>query len=85
MTHHGKSVVPRGWMWIEKLQLWLGTWEGEYTRRRHTWFRFFTPDGQVVMLEGDYERVQAEAERARADALERELSLLRQSLGKQSP
>lgn len=99
--HGYEPITPdeRGWMWCEKLQLWIGTWTGEINGRHHTWFRFFTPDGQVVPLEGEYERAQAESakaelqsaqaqmesERARADALEQELARLRQSRAEPSP
>lgn len=107
--HGYEPITPdeRGWLWCEQLQLWIGTWTGEIIRHHNTWCRFFTPDGQVVPLESEYERAQAEsakaqaeaakaqaeaakaelqsaqaqvaAERVRADALEQELALLRQS------
>ncbi len=67
---HYQMLKPndRGWLWSEELQLWLGTWEGEYMRTRATWLRFYTADGELVPLEEESERQRAEAEHQRAEA-----------------
>jgi Uma2 family endonuclease len=40
---------PRGWLWSEELQLWLGPWEGNFERYHAVWLRFYEPDGNVVL------------------------------------
>jgi Uma2 family endonuclease len=34
-----------GWLWSEKLGLWVGTWPGTYKRDQSTWMRFYTNNG----------------------------------------
>lgn len=58
----------RGWLWSEQLGLWLGRWEGEFRRFRAVWLRFYTPEGQLVLLPAEAEWERAEAERERAEA-----------------
>jgi Uma2 family endonuclease len=91
-----EAIPPneRGWLWCEELQLWLGTWEGAFQGNHATWLRFYDPNGELVMIEGEAERrraeaqhqraeaerQRAEAERQRAEALEAELARLRAQL-----
>jgi Uma2 family endonuclease len=81
----------RGWLWSEELQLWLGTWVGEYHGLEETWLRFYHPDGRLVLLPGEAEhrraeiehhhamteRQRAETERQRAEQAEAELARLK--------
>ena len=32
---------PRGWMWVEELELWLGPWRGPYLGAEEVWLRFY--------------------------------------------
>jgi Uma2 family endonuclease len=83
----GTEYIPltpntRGWLWCGELGLWLGKWRGEYLGHLHTWLRFFTPEGELVLtgeeagiqqtqaatLLAAAERQRAEAERQRAEA-----------------
>jgi Uma2 family endonuclease len=62
---------PRGWMWSDVLQLWLGTWNGEYQTMQATWLRFYDPQGNVVLHETEAARAElaeAEAKAAAAEA-----------------
>jgi Uma2 family endonuclease len=74
-----------GWMWSEKLQLWLGTWQGTYMDLQRTWLRFYDSDGNLVPLaeeaverQADLERERAEAERRRAEEEHRRAEAERQ-------
>lgn len=74
-------------LWSDVLQMWLGTWEGEFQERQATWLRFFDADGQLVLIraEAEHQRAEAaeaeaEAERQRAGALEAELERARARL-----
>ena len=67
-----QDITPneQGWLWSEEMELWLGTWQGEFQRIETTWLRFYTPDGQLVLTlaEAEAQRAQAEAQRAQAEA-----------------
>jgi Uma2 family endonuclease len=68
---------PRGWMWIEELELWLGPWEGVYRGYQATWLRFYDREGRLVPT-GEETAVAAEAEVA---ALKARLAELEKSKG----
>ncbi|BAU44316.1 Uma2 family endonuclease [Leptolyngbya sp. O-77] len=73
----------RGWLWSEQLQLFLGV--------RDRKLRFFTPDGQLVLLPEEAtaierqrfeeERIRAEEERQRAEQAEALLAQYRARFG----
>lgn len=87
----------RGWLWSDQLELWLGTWEGEYVGELATWLRLYDPQEQLVLLgaETEHQRAEAEcqraeaehqraeAERQRAEAAETELARLKSLLTQQ--
>jgi Uma2 family endonuclease len=51
----------RGWLWSEQLELWLGPWDGEWTRMSHVrWPRFYDPEGRVVLTEAEFSRQEAQ-------------------------
>ena len=86
---HYQPLTPdtRGWLWCERLGLWLGTWAGTCFGSEAIWLRFYDPDGHVVPLPDEAERQRAEAERQRAEAerqraesLEAEVARLRARL-----
>jgi len=68
---------PQGWLWCDRLGLWLGTWTGQCSGSQATWLRFYDPQGHVVPLPDEAEYQRAEAERQRAEAAEAELARLR--------
>nr|WP_230840148.1 Uma2 family endonuclease [Gloeobacter morelensis] len=57
------SPDERGRFWSRQLELYLGVYEG--------WLRFFTPDGQLVLLAEEQEKQRADQEGQRADAAQR--------------
>ncbi|MGF1568741.1 MAG: Uma2 family endonuclease [Nodosilinea sp.] len=68
------SPNESGWLWCETLDLWLGPWEGVISREPATgscfWLRFYTPQGELVLLPDELaqqERQRAEQERQRAE------------------
>jgi Uma2 family endonuclease len=65
-----REIEPNehGWLWSNELNLWLGTWQGEYLRVTATWLRFYTADGQLVLTQAEAEAQRAEAEARRAEA-----------------
>lgn len=65
-----------GRLWSEELELWLGTWTGEYSQSHGTWLRWFDPHGNVCLLA-------AEDEARRADRAEAEVRRLRELLSAQ--
>lgn len=84
-----REIQPdeRGWLWSEVVQLWAGTWDGEFQGRQATWPRFYDARGQLVPTgveaerqRAEAERQKAEAERQRADTAEAELARLRAQL-----
>ncbi|MFM9964762.1 MAG: Uma2 family endonuclease [Planctomycetaceae bacterium] len=79
-----------GRLWSEELELWLGTWTGEYSQTFGTWLRWFDHHGNVCLLEAEDEarRADDEARRAddearRADLAEAEVRRLRELLNAQ--
>jgi Uma2 family endonuclease len=62
------TLNERGWMWSEQLQLWLGTWRGEYQGLTAVWLRCYDSEGRLVLLPAEAESQRAEAESQRAEA-----------------
>jgi Uma2 family endonuclease len=65
-----RTIVPdeRGWLWCEKLGLWLGTWQGTIDRETLSWLRFYDSTGALVLLPEEAAQQQAEAENQRAES-----------------
>ena len=60
----------QGWLWCERLGLWLGTWEGTILQESAVWLRFLDSQGNLVLLPGEVaeqERQRAEQEQQRAE------------------
>jgi Uma2 family endonuclease len=54
----------RGWMEVEELGVWLGTWRGQYQGFEAVWLRFYDAEGRLVPTQGELAEA-AEAEVAR--------------------
>ena len=69
---HGKyepaQPNDKGWIWIDKMQLWLGTWHGVYGGLLADWPRFYDPQGNLVLTRAEEEHRLAEIERLHAAA-----------------
>ena len=74
---HGRyrpiKANAKGWLWIEELDLWLGTWRGKYQEYDQVWLRFYDKDGRLVPTG-------KEAEARRAAAAEIEVARLKERL-----
>ena len=40
----------QGWLWCQRLGLWLGTWEGTIEDKLGIWLRFYDQQGNLVPL-----------------------------------
>jgi hypothetical protein len=65
-----RAIIPdeRGWLWCEKLGLWLGTWQGTIDRETISWLRFYDSTGALVLLPEEVAQQRAEAEAQQAEA-----------------
>lgn len=61
------TANERGWLWCQRLGLWLGTWEGIIEDKSAIWLRFYDSEGNLVLLPEEAEREKAETERQRAE------------------
>ncbi len=50
----------RGWLWCQKLGLWLGTYEGTIDRETAVWLRFYDVAGNLVLLPEEAAAAQAQ-------------------------
>jgi Uma2 family endonuclease len=57
----------RGWLWSQRLGLWVGKWEGTILRDKTYWMRFYTTEGELVLTEAETERLRANEKAKRAD------------------
>jgi Uma2 family endonuclease len=60
----------KGWLWVEELGLWLGTWRGKYQEYDQVWLRFYNKQGRLVPTgqEAEARRAKEQARRAKAQA-----------------
>jgi hypothetical protein len=65
-----QTIIPneRGWLWCEKLGLWLGTWYGTIDRETISWLRFYDSNGALVLLPEEVAQQRAESEAQRAES-----------------
>jgi Uma2 family endonuclease len=68
-----RTVLPdeRGWLWIEELELWLGTWKGPYRGYEDVWLRFYDGDGRCVPTAAEAAEAEVAQLKARLAELER--------------
>jgi len=47
-----QALTPneKGWLWCERLGLWLGTWEGNIEQQSAVWLRFYDAQNNLVLL-----------------------------------
>ena len=61
------KMNDRGWLWSEKLGLWLGSWYGTIGNETTNWLRFYRPNGDLAMLPSESATQRANSEKHRAD------------------
>lgn len=57
----------QGWLWCQRLGLWLGTWQGIIDRNEAVWLRFYDQQGNLVPLPEEAAEQRAEAAEQYAD------------------
>ncbi|MDJ0836291.1 MAG: Uma2 family endonuclease [Acidobacteriota bacterium] len=73
-TGYVPLAIPRAGLWLEEIQVRLGTWKGRYQHQTSTWLRFYDRSGKLLptqeeaknnaLAEKEQERVEKERERA---------------------
>jgi Uma2 family endonuclease len=83
---HYRALTPNvhGRLWCTELDLWIGTWEGEFNRHSAAWLRFYDKDGQIVLTSDEAAQSLAELTKRRAEKAEAEVARLRALLAKAS-
>ncbi|MBE9115294.1 Uma2 family endonuclease [Lusitaniella coriacea LEGE 07157] len=67
----------KGWLWCQKLELWLGNWQGEAQGKFANWLRFYDRAGNLVLLpEEAAEQAQQQAEQAQQQAEQAQLDAI---------
>ena len=69
-------VNEKGWLWCQKLELWLGVTEGVINNVKAQWLRFYDADSNLVMLPSEAAQKQAEMEKQRAETAEQRAARL---------
>jgi hypothetical protein len=64
------TANEQGWLWCQRLGLWLGSWQGTIDREEAVWLRFYDQQGNLVPLPEEAAQQQAEAAQQRADIAE---------------
>ena len=69
----------QGWQWSQQLQLWLGSWNGEFQRLQARWPRFYTAQQELALTfaEAEAQRAEVQTQRAEAEAQRAESERLR--------
>ncbi len=67
-----QPITPnhRGWLWSERLGLWLGIWEGRILNVTTNWLRFYDSEENLVFLPKEAAEAKANAAEAKAHAAE---------------
>jgi hypothetical protein len=72
----------RGWLWCEKLRLWIGLWTGKHMGVQGVFPRFFNVQGQLIPTAAEAAREWAELEKERADQAEAQLAALKAKMAR---
>ncbi len=67
-----------GWLWCQRLGLWLGTWQGTLTRETAVWLRFYDDAGNLILLPEEVEHQRAEVEHQRAEVAQQQAEAAQQ-------
>jgi Uma2 family endonuclease len=65
----------QGWLWCQRLGLWLGTWQGIIDREEAVWLRFYDQQGNLVPLPEEAAQQRAEVAEQRAEVAEQQGAL----------
>ncbi|MEB3182499.1 MAG: Uma2 family endonuclease [Nostocaceae cyanobacterium] len=76
-TRYQELSLPNQRLWLEEIQLGLGTWQGTYEGVTGLWLRWYDADNHPVPTfaeQAEQERQRAENERQRAEQMELQLA-----------
>lgn len=70
-----KPIKPNehGWLWSEEMDMWLGTWEGDFMGQTTKWLRGYDEQGRLYPVGGE----RSGEEKRRAESAEAEVARLR--------
>jgi Uma2 family endonuclease len=60
----------KGWLWSEKLELWLGAWKGSYLGVEAVWLRYYHADGRLILTRAEDAEREVKALQARMAELQ---------------
>ncbi len=72
------SQNEHGWLWCQRLELWLGTWEGTIDRETAVWLRFYDQAGNLVLLPEELAQQQAETAQQQAETAQQQAEAAQQ-------
>ncbi len=61
------TANEKGWLWCQKLELWLGVTEGVINNVQALWLRFYDADENLVLLPAEAAEKQAEEQKHRVE------------------
>ena len=64
----------KGWLWCQRLGLWLGTWEGAIEGKPGTWLRFYDQQNNLVLLPEEVAQQRAEVAEHRLETVQQEVA-----------
>ncbi|MDJ0903165.1 MAG: Uma2 family endonuclease [Xenococcus sp. MO_188.B8] len=64
----------RGWLWCQRLGLWLGTWEGAIEGKPATWLRFYDQQNNLVLLPEEAAQQRAEVAEHRLETVQQQVA-----------
>ncbi len=73
----------RGWLWCQKLGLWVGTWSGTLLRETAQWLRFYDTDSNLILLPEEAAKKQLEETQQQLELTQRQLETIEQQALKQ--
>lgn len=75
-----RELTPneQGWLWCQRLGLWLGTWQGTIDRNEAVWLRFYDQQGNLVPLPEEAAQQQAEIAEQRAEVAQQQAEVAQQ-------
>jgi Uma2 family endonuclease len=82
------TANEEGWLWCDRLQLWLGTWSGIVEKESAQWLRFYDTQKKLILLpeeaaqqQADAAQQQAQVEKLRSQELEAKLKIYQEQFG----
>ncbi len=70
----------QGWLWCQRLGLWLGTWEGTIEDKPALWLRFYDQEGNLVSLPEEAAQQHLEVTQQQLESAQQQLETAQQQL-----